>query len=167
VLQFSVDLRGAQQALHALKTLEPEVAKEVGRDLSKAGRTLAQAIGKAAPKDAPVSNWSTSGSSWPKWAPISARSQRRGMNLTVSTTSSGPIAHMAEFIGNGTKIKTTDGAKLSDMFNQRLGPTVGGGKRKSPGRLGVKVIGEQWSAIKQQVEDAVEKATQTVNRRMP
>lgn len=165
-MQLTVQIEGGEQALKALRTLEPAVAREVGRDITKAGKTLAAAIQKAAPEKPPVSGWTGTGR-WPAWTPISATSARRGLNVIVSTSSAGPTAHMAEFIGNATSITSSDGQRLSDMFNRRLGKTVGAGRRKSPGRLGVKIIGDQWASIKQQVQDAVDRAVAEVNRRMP
>ena len=74
---------------------------------------------------------------------------------------------MVEYMGNGTKIKTRQGAKLSEMFNERLGVTVDVPRRKSKSRLGGKVLVELYPSIVEQLKAACDRAVDEVNRRMP
>ena len=52
-----IRLTGADAALRALRTLEPETAKQVGRDIKKAGDGIAAHIRANAPKQPPMSGW--------------------------------------------------------------------------------------------------------------
>lgn len=169
MMQVKVETRGADQALRALSVLEPAVGREVKRAISAIGKDLAGAVAAAAPGSPPVSGWKATPGGWPAWQQVTAKSKRVGAGIIVSTSDAGggTIAHMAEFIGNGTKTQTTRGAHLADMFNQRLGRTVGNSRRKSPGRIGVKVINQRYPAVVEQIKDACDRAVAEVNRRMP
>ena len=165
MIEATVRIEGADQALRALRSLEPSVAREVGQEVKQAAQTLASSIASSAPGRPPVSGWRGS-SNWPDWTSVSAKGTRRNLEAIVSTSSSpSPIAAMVEHLGNGTKVRTSQGAVLSAMFNARLGTPVQSGRRK--GRLALKAIAEQNSAITEQVRKACDRAVDEVNRRMP
>lgn len=167
MVELSVRIVGANEALKALRTLEPTVAREVGRKVSGIGAMLVAQVKAQAPKSPPVSGWRGS-TNWPAWSPITATSSRRGMNVYVTTSSGsgGIIANMAEYVGNGTQINSESrtGAHLSAMFNERLGPTVPSGKKRR-GRLTLQAVKNPETV--RGLRNAVEEAVQEVNRRMP
>ena len=168
-MQLAVRVEGADQALRALRVLEPTVARKVGRDIGKVGANLAAEIRNQAPQKAPVSGWRATPSGWPAWTSVQSSHQRRGANVVINTRSGSDnrIAGMVEFMGNATKITSDRGAILSRMFNERLGGTVPLRNRKSPGRLAYRVLNEQYASIIEEIKKACDDAVAEVNRRMP
>ena len=61
MIDLRVQAKGADQALRALRALEPEVAREVGRDITNIAQNLAAAVRMAAPGQPPVSGWTMEG----------------------------------------------------------------------------------------------------------
>ncbi len=167
-IQASIRIEGADQALRALRTLEPAVARKVGRQIGAAGADLAAEIRNRAPSSAPVSGWRAT-PTWPGWAQVQSSHQRRGATVVVNTRSGSDnrIASMVEFIGNATKIRTERGERLSRMFNERLGRTVSLRNRKSPGRLVYRTLNDKYPKIIEEVTKACDDAVAEVNRRMP
>lgn len=167
MIQATVRLEGGDQALRALATMEPTVGRQVKREISSVGKQLAAKVTAAAQGSPPVSGW-VGTPAWPAWAPVKGVSSRRGAGIVVATTSSEPrIAHMHEYMGNLTKSPTSNGRHLAEMMNSRFGSTVAVSRRKTPGRLGVRVIGEEYPAVIDQIKSACDKAVDEVNRRMP
>lgn len=171
-----IKVTGADQALRALRQLEPKTAREVGREVSSIGAGLAAAVRTSAPSQPPVSGWRATsgrlggfgGRGWPGWTQIQETPQRRGMTVKVRTYSpdGNIIAAMAEFIGSGNKIKDpVKGARLSRMANQRMGGIVTSGKRR--GRLVYKAVADQYPQIMDDLQRAADKAASAVNRMMP
>jgi hypothetical protein len=74
---------------------------------------------------------------------------------------------MYEYIGNATKIETTQGAVLSRMFNQRLGVPVVNSRRRRPGRLIRQTLNDRYAEARREIEKACDDAVAEVNRRMP
>ncbi len=166
---LAVKVEGADQALRALRVLEPTVARKVGREIGKVGADLAAEIRNRAPSEAPVSGWRATPGGWPAWTSVQSSHKRRGANVEVNTRSGSDnrVAGMVEFIGNATKIKSERGAVLSRMFNERLGPTVSLKNRRSPGRLAYRVLNERYASVLQEIKKACDDAVAEVNRRMP
>ena len=164
----TIRVQGGNQALRALKTLEPTVARKTKQTISKIGKSLADEITNAAQSEPPVSNWVGS-ESWPSWIKVSGKSQRRGAGVVVSTVDGGGgrIAHMHEFLGNMTKVRTRQGEHLARMMNDRLGVPVANSRRKTAGRLGVRIINEQGQQVRDDIQKACDEAVAEVNRRMP
>ena len=165
-----IRLDGADGTLKALRKMEPETAREVGRDISKIGKNLAAAFRLAAPELPPVSGWvatsgargSRGGAGWPGWVQPQASYMRRDMSVRVLLSSNPPaIAAMAESLGSGGNWKTRQGLNLVAMTNNRFGRTVKSGKKEG------KAISEQYPQINQDLEDAVNRAVDAVNRLMP
>jgi hypothetical protein len=172
--QMSVRLVGGEQALKALRTLEPGVARLVGRELSDVGRDLVAEVQNLAPKKPPVSGWvATDGSrggrgglGWPAWSPISSRFTRRGTTIRVITNSSEPSsASFAESLGRGTKWKNRAGLHLIAMTNNRWAPIVQSGKKE--GRVARGAIANKYPEVMAELKRAVDRAVEEVNRRMP
>lgn len=172
--QMSVRLVGGDQAIKALRTIEPAIAKEVGRELSDIGRDLMAEAQSLAPQKPPVSGWvatsgsrgSRGGAGWPAWAPIQSSFKRRGTTVRVITTSSPPAsASFAESLGRGKKAKTTAGRKLVEMANDRWSPIVKSGKKE--GRVARGAIANKYPEVMENLKKACDKAVDAVNRRMP
>lgn len=172
--QASVRVVGADQALKALRSLEPTVAKQVGRDISNVGRDIMAEAQSLAPQKPPVSGWvATDGSrggrkglGWPAWSPISSRFTRRGTTIRVFTNSSEPSsASFAESLGRGQKAETDAGRKLVEMANDRWSPIVKSGKKE--GRVARAAIANKYPEVMAQLQAACDKAVDEVNRRMP
>lgn len=169
MIGVSVRLDGADRALKALNILEPQVAKEVRKEISDIGRTMAAHITSLASANdsPPVSGWRGT-PTWPAWGPVVGKSRRVGAGVVITSSSADPrVASMYEFIGNGTKIKTDRGRKLSEMMNERLGATVSNSRRKPPGRLIPPTLNEKYGEARRGLEEACDRAVEEVNRRMP
>lgn len=181
---MSVRVAGADQALRALRTMEPETAKQVAKEISSVGRMLASYINANAPTDSPMSGWreipsarpqaqSRGGKGWNDmvtWSPIKARSARRGTSVTVSTESANAAAIIFESAGikGGRKARGIGGSGDGGQFIanlQRQAPLVQSGKYQ--GRLGRAAIKANYGQVLKDIEQACERAVFEVNRRMP
>jgi hypothetical protein len=173
-IDFSVKVVGADQALKALRVLEPSVARKVGREISSIGVGLAAAIRSMAPSEPPVSGWqetsgakgSRSGAGWPKWSQAQASSRRRGTTAIVTMTSD-PLASVsfAESLGRGTEWQTKAGLNLVKYARLRWSPIVKAGKKE--GRVARAAVAENYPEILSDLQKAVDMAVNEVNRRMP
>jgi hypothetical protein len=174
MVQASVRVVGVDEALKALRTLDPTVARLVGREFSDIGRDLVAEVQSLAPQKPPVSGWvatsgsrgSRGGAGWPAWAPVQSSFRRRGTTVTVSTNSTPPaIASFAESLGRGQKAKTDAGRKLVEMANDRWAPIVKSGKKE--GRVARGAIANKYPEVIANLRKACDKAVDEVNRRMP
>ena len=172
--EMSVRLVGGEQALKALRTLDPTVARLVGRELSDIGRDLVAEAQSLAPQKPPVSGWvatsgargSRGGAGWPAWAPVQSSYKRRATTVTVTTSSNPPaIASFAESLGRGQKAKTEAGRKLVEMANERWSPIVKSGKKE--GRVARGAIANRYPEVMADLKRACDRAVEEVNRRMP
>lgn len=171
---FGLRIEGAEEALRALRVLEPTVAREVGREVSAVGSRLAVEVKSIAPAAPPVSGWtqtsgtrgSRNGAGWPAWSSIQSSSRRRGMSTIVTTTSrDASIASFAESLGRGEQWKTQAGLNLVRYARLRWGPIVKAGKKE--GRVARAAVAENYPQIMADLQAAVNKAVTEVNRRMP
>lgn len=169
---MQLSIRGADQALRALRVLEPETAREVGREISTVGAGLAAAVRRSAPGQAPMSGWkqtngargSRGGSGWPGWSQIQATSRRRGMTALV-TTSSTPGAIAVMFESAGIRGGRTNAGRQMIANMDRSAKIVKAGKYS--GRLGRRIISEEYPQIIEDIRAAAEKAVNRVNKLMP
>lgn len=166
-VSLNVRLTGADQTLRALNVLEPTVARRVKKEIGAIGKELAGYITSLAQSETPVSGWAgTPG--WPAWSAVTGSSRLSGAGVVVTPTSSpSAIAGMYEYIGNATRITTEKGATLSKMFNERLGVPVSNSRRKKPGRLVRQTLNDKYPEARRNIEEAVDRAVEEVNRRMP
>lgn len=173
-MDYSVRIEGADEALKALRVLEPTVAREVGKEVSKIGAALAAAVRSVAPTEPPVSGWrgtsgasgSRGGAGWPAWSQVQASSTRRGMTARVRTSSNPPaIASLAESLGRGTRWKTRAGLNLVAYARTRWSPIVKSGRKE--GRVARAAIAQEYPEAMRDLQKAVDKAVEAVNRRMP
>lgn len=183
-MDVKVKVVGADQALRALRTMEPETAKQIGRELSDVGRMLSAYINATAPTDPPMRGWRTTPVSAPQkqsrggkgwnsdvtWSPIRARSSRRGTTVTVSTVSANIAAIIYESAGvaGGRKARGKPGSGDGAQFIANLedsAPLVQSGKYQ--GRLARAAIKANYGQVLRDIEAACERAVYEVNRRMP
>jgi hypothetical protein len=167
-VDLNIRLTGADQALKALNILEPTVARNVKKEISDVGRTMAAHITSLANSSGPpVSGWRES-AGWPAWSAVTGSSSRRGAGVVITPRSSvSAIAGMYEYIGNATRIQTVQGETLSRMFNERLGNPVSNSRRKRPGRLVRQTLNDKYPQARREIEAACDRAAAEVNRRMP
>lgn len=170
-MQTRVQIVGADQALKALRSLEPSVAREVGREVSQIGRRIQSRVIESAPSSPPMSGWRTTpaasgrtrgGAGWPAWEKIGATSRRSGMSVRVTTTSA--VAAIYESAGAVSDGNSDNGAQFIRNLS-RYGALVQSGRKK--GRLGRKAIAEMYADEKRNLEQACDRAVAEVNRRMP
>lgn len=181
---FDLKIEGANEALKALRVLEPTVAREVGREISGAGRLIATYINAKAPSSPPMTGWRTTPvtTPWPQsrggagwnadvtWSPIKATSRRRGTTVVISTASSNAAAIIYESAGvkGGRKFRGKPGSGDGAQFIANLeadAPLVQSGKYQ--GRLGRAAIKANYGKVLRDIEAACQRAVFEVNRRMP
>ena len=172
-MQASVRVVGADRALKALQVLEPSVAREVKRDLSKVGAMYKAAIADATPPGPGASHWratsgargSRGGDGWPAWSDLSFSVARRGLSIYIRGTSAdGAIEAMYETMGRKTRVKTTQGEALIAAMTEKFGPVVKSGRKS--GRLR-RIAGENYATAIKDIEAACDRAVDEVNRRLP
>lgn len=172
-MEVTVRIDGANEALKALRLLEPTVAKQVERDVSAIGATIAAAA--SASTNLPASHWvassgargSRGGAGWPAWESINYKVSRRGMTVRVTgTSSSGIVEAMFETMGRETRVRTPQGRQLIANMNEANGPVVASGPKGKKGRMR-RIAAEQYGSARRKIEAAVNRAVDEANRRMP
>lgn len=173
MLDMKVRVVGGDEAIKALRIMEPATAREVAKEVSKVGKMLVAAMNATTPSNSPSSHWAaTSGSrgarggaGWPAWSPLSYRSRRSGMTVYVNgTAANSAIPAMFETLGRRTSVKTKAGEQFIKNMDAAAGPVVQSGKKKGRAR---RVAGENYAAAFKAVKDATDRAVDEVNRRMP
>ncbi len=177
-MDLSVKVVGADQALKALRTMEPETAKQVGKEVSSVGKRVAAAIRSAAPGGSPMTGWretaatvgrTRGGAGWPAWTNIGATSSRRGMEARIASTgATAAIYESAGAVTGGRKMRGPGGSGDGRQFIENLErrqPIVQSGKKK--GRLARKAIRDEYPQALADIRKACERAVDAVNRRMP
>ena len=165
-----IRVTGAEQALRALRQMEPLTAREVGREVSGIGRMIAAAT--TAP-DIAMRGWgTTAGSSvyrgsragsggWPAYSMPRPSVQRRGMAVTVGYN--GVAAAIYEYAGRANP-RGLDArgrqfiSNLPPLTQLSAGPN---------GRFLRRGLAITYRRAIQQMEDATNKAVNAVNRLMP
>lgn len=172
-MNVSVKVVGASDALKVLRTIEPTVARQVGREVSGIGRMYLQAVREATPPGPGASHWratsgsrgSRGGAGWPAWSDLTFSSSRRGMSVFVTGKSSSPaIAAMFETMGRETSVKTVAGGQLIANMNEKFGRVEQSGRKS--GRMR-RIAGDNYGKAIDMLEKACDRAVEEVNRRMP
>ena len=177
---FTVRVDGADQAVRALRTMEPETAKQVGKEISSVGKDIAAYIRSNAPSGPPMSGWRTSppaspraarvkgggrgGAGWPAWEPVTATSSRRGTTVVVRMP--GASANIYEVSGRVSSGNDAQGAQFIRNIS-RHGRLYTSGGRPRIGRLAGKAVVEQYPEALRRVQAACDRAVDAVNRRLP
>ena len=172
-MNVSVKVVGASDALKALRTIEPTVARQVGREVSDIGRMYVNAARAATLPGPGASHWrqtsgsrgSRGGAGWPGWSDLTFASSRRGMSVFITGRSSSPaIAAMYETMGRETSVRTVPGEYLIAAMNSKFGEVAQSGKKA--GRMR-RIAGENYGKAIDMLEKACDRAVEEVNRRMP
>lgn len=171
-VEASVRVEGADKALRALRTMEPETAKQVAKEIKDAGQDIAAYIRDNAPGP-PMTGWRSTaatrgrtrgGAGWPAWAPIGAKVARRGTSVVVSSTgASAAIYESAGSVNPGGRTQPMGGQFISNL--SRHGALVQSGKKK--GRLARAAVKQMYPQTLRDIQKACNKAVDAVNRRMP
>lgn len=173
-VETSVKIVGADQALKALRTMAPETAKQVAKEIKTAGDSIANYIRTNAPSASPMRGWRTelparprgTQRGWPAWAPIGASVSRRGTSVVVSST--GASAAIYESAGAVNPQGRTNPHPPGELFvNILQGHQVIVQSGKKKGRLARKAVKELYPQTLADVQAACDKAVDAVNRRMP
>jgi hypothetical protein len=171
-MDATIKVVGADQALKALRTMEPETAKQVGKEIKSSGNSIAAYIRSNAPSDAPMSGWRDqlaarprgTARGWPAWAPIGASVRRRGTSVIVAST--GASAAIFETAGAVNPGGVTDPMGAQFIRNvSRHGRLVQSGKKK--GRLARAAVKNVYPQALRDIRTACDRAVEAVNRRMP
>lgn len=167
-----IKIDGADQALKALRQMEPETAKLVGREVTKAGRIIAR---RATVPPVAMRNWRDveavrpyrgsrrASGGWPAYnvSKPSSRRARSAMTVTVSHTSA--AGAIFEYAG----IKNAQGVDPRGKgFIEQLPPltTLSSGP---PGRYIRRALALEYPNAMKQIEKAANDAAEAVNRLMP
>jgi hypothetical protein len=185
-LAFKMKLEGGDQAIRALRVLEPTVARKVTKEVSKAGKLVAALIESRAPKEPPMSGWRTTptasphgysrgGAGWNAdvvFSAISATSRASNMSVIIRTDSGNYAAIIYESAGikggrwSRGKGKSGDGAQfIANLQRPPYGPLVQSGKYQ--GRLARKAIADKYPEFIRQLEFACDQAVDEINKRLP
>lgn len=170
-MDVSVRVTGADEALRTLRTMEPIFAKEIAKDISKAGKLVAEHAKAKAPTGPTMSGWretgavvgrTRGGAGWPAWQSPGVKVARRGASVVVSST--GAVAAIYESAGkNGLGGFSDTGAQFI-RNNSRYGRLVRSGART--GRLMIPSIGATYPQVIAELRRACDRAVAEVNRRL-
>jgi len=73
-----IEVRGLQESLRELRRLEPEIRKEIGRDIQRLVRPVAQEINRSIPAEAPLSGMNHAGrTGWSNRRNVAVRTDTR------------------------------------------------------------------------------------------
>lgn len=165
-----IRVTGADQALRALRQMEPLTAREVGREVTSVGRMIAAAT--TAP-DTAMRGWRTtaagrvykgsrqSSGGWPAYSMPRPSVARRGMNVTVGYNS--VAAAIYEYAGTDNP-RGLDGRGAQFISNLPALTRLSAGPN---GRFLRRGLALTYRRALQQIEDATNKAVDAVNRLMP
>lgn len=165
-----IKIEGAAQALRALRALEPQTAKEVGREVAKIGRDIAA---RTTAPDVAMRNWRTtaaarpyrgsrqSSGGWPAYDIAKPKSARRGMEVRVTHLSAASAIYEYAGSKNGNGVDPRGAG-----FIQQLPPLV---RMTSgpPGRYLRRSLAVSYADALRGIEQAADKAVDAVNRLMP
>lgn len=169
-----VRLTGADAVLQGLRKLEPETAKEVAKDIKKAGDGMAAYIRQNAPSASPMRGWRDelparprgTARGWPAWAPIGASVSRRKTSVVVTSTgASAAIYESAGAVNPGGRTNPHPPGELFVNILQGDKRLVQSGKKK--GRLARAAVKELYPQTLADIQKACDRAVDAINRRMP
>ena len=170
-MYMSITVKGADEAVRVLQTMEPIFAKEIKKEISSAGKLIAARAQEIAPSGPTMTNWRTipaargrtrGGAGWPAWQNPGVQVSRRGASVIVSST--GAVAAIYESAGkNGLEGHSLSGGQFirNNSNEHRL---VQAGKRK--GRLMIPAIQETYPEVMKRIREACDRAVEEANRRL-
>ena len=170
-MDVSVRVEGADAALRTLRTMEPIFAKEIAKDITAAGKLVAEHAKVKAPTNPTMSGWrettaargrTRGGAGWPAWESPGVKVSRRGASVVIAST--GAVAAIYESAGkNGLGgLGPTGGQFINN--NSRHGRLVQSGART--GRLMIPSIAATYPQVISELRKACDRAVNEVNRRL-
>lgn len=170
-MDVAIRVEGADAALRTLRTMEPIFAKEIAKEISNAGKLVAEHAKAKAPSGPTMSGWrdtgavsgrTRGGAGWPGWQTPGVKVARRGTSVVVSST--GAVAAIYESAGkNGLGGQSPTGRQFINN-NSRYGRLVKSGART--GRLMIPSIGATYPQVIAELRRACDRAVAEVNRRL-
>lgn len=163
-----VRIEGADSTLRALRQMEPQTAKDVGREITKVGRMIS---GRASAPGIALTNWRTTDAArayrgsrqnsggWPAYSVGGVSVRRRGMSVT--------LAHFgaAGAIYESAGIKTQGRDSRGRAFISHLPPLPRMSSKRS-GRYLRRALATTYPQVLRDIETAANKAADAVNRLM-
>lgn len=186
-----VKVEGTRNALRALSQFDPELAKEIGKELSTVGRTVANDAKSFLPTESPMRGWRTTpartprgrqtregtfssfrevrgGRGWPEWtgnlyrASIKSRRRQFDLSITSGRDAAGMIYELAGT--KGGRGRNSAGSPQGQAFIRKLGEV----RESSPGRRSsramVRGLTKNYRAALDGLEKATDKAVTTLQR---
>ena len=169
-MDMSIKVKGADEAVRVLQTMDAIFAKEIKKEISSAGKLVADRAKAMAPSGPTMSGWrEQNGGSWPAWQNPGVKVSRRGASVVVSST--GAAAAIYESAGknglDGVKVRGKPGSGEGAQFirnNSRYGRLVKAGDRT--GRLMIPAIQQTYPDVIKRIREACDRAVDEANRRL-
>lgn len=186
-----VKVEGTRNALRALAQFDPELAKEIGKELSAQGRTIANDAKSFLPTESPMRGWRTvparvprgrqnrdgsfstfresrGGRGWPEWTGnlyrASIKSRRRQFDLTL-TSARDPAGMIFEVAGTkGGRGRNSSGSPQGQAFIKKLGEVKESGPGNRSGRAMVRGLKKNYRSALDGLEAATDKTMTTLQR---
>ena len=170
-MEMTIKVKGADEAVRVLQTMEPIFAKEIKKEITSAGRLVADYAKQKAPTESTMRGWreipaargrTRGGAGWPGWENPGVRVSRRGASVVIAST--GAVAAIYESAGkNGLNgLSPTGGQFIRN--NSRHGRLVKAGERT--GRLMIPAIKATYPEVIKRIQEACDRAVEEANRRL-
>lgn len=179
-----VKVEGTKNVLRALGMLDPDLAKEIGKELSDVGRKIGSDARALVPTQPPLSGWGVTGTSnprrnalgnttrggqgWPAWTgqkyASSIRSSRRQTNLTVKSTATA-AASIFEVAGSVTNGRTAAGRAFVRNLQARY-PVSRTTRGRLRSRAMIRSMQINYVPARASLTKAVERAANELQRRI-
>ena len=170
---MSIKVKGADEAVRVLQTMDAIFAKEIKREISSAGRLVADHAKGMAPGGPTMRGWreipaargrTRGGAGWPAWQTPGVSVSRRGASVVIAST--GAVAAIYESAGkNGLGgLSPTGGQFIRNNSTDPGRPLVQAGKRK--GRLMIPAIQQTYPDVIKRIREACDRAVDEANRRL-
>ena len=168
---MSIKVKGADEAVRVLQTMDAIFAKEIKKEISSAGKLVADRAKAMAPSEPTMRGWrevpaargrTRGGAGWPGWENPGVRVSRRGASVVIAST--GAVSAIYESAGkNGLGgISPTGGQFIRN--NSRYGRLVKAGDRT--GRLMIPAIQQTYPDVIKRIREACDRAVDEANRRL-
>ncbi len=185
-----VKVTGTSNALRALRQLDPELAKEIGKDLAAAGRTIANDAKALIPSEPPMRNWRTTpagrprgrqsregvmtsqvsrgGRGWPEWTGqkyrASLRTRRRQFELTIDSARD-PAGMIYELAGTkGGRGRNSAGSPQGRQFIANLSPVRSSTAGRRSSRAMVQSLKRNYRGTRTKLEQATDRTMTRLQR---
>ena len=172
-MDMSIKVKGADEAVRVLQTMDAIFAKEIKKEISSAGKLVADRAKAMAPGGPTMRGWretpaargrTRGGAGWPAWQNPGVSVSRRGASVVIAST--GAVAAIYESAGkNGLGgLSPTGGQFIRNNSTDPGRPLVEAGKRK--GRLMIPAIQQTYPDVIKRIREACDRAVDEANRRL-